>query len=105
MQVVGTPAATTYRHLAPALERLLQGRGKVRVLVEMSDFHGWTERPLRPALTGGLTRLADVERLALVGDRRCERAAVAFFRPFTTATIRFFDRAAIHWARAWLKYY
>jgi hypothetical protein len=104
VQVMGTPGPTSYRHFAPAFERLFKGPGKIRVLVEVSDLHGWSDGPPWCDLTFDLRRFSHIERLAVVGDREWERGAVAFCRPFTSATIRYFDRAAIRWARAWLRH-
>ena len=39
----------------------------------------------------------------MVGDSQWEKAMSVFCRPFTTATIRYFDATAIHEARAWLR--
>lgn len=103
VQVVGTPGATSYRHFVPAFERLFKGPGKLRVLVEVSDLRGWSDGPSWRELAFDLKRFSHIERLALVGNREWESGAVAFCRPFTSATIRFFDRAAIRWARAWLR--
>jgi hypothetical protein len=50
-----------------------------------------------------LKHFADIERLAIVGDKKWEKGISVFCRPFTTAKIRCFDRAALEEARAWLQ--
>ena len=45
----------------------------------------------------------DIDRLAMVGDKTWERGMSMFCRPFTTATVRYFDREAGADARAWLR--
>jgi hypothetical protein len=40
--------------------------------------------------------------VALVGERKREAGMAGFCRPFTTATIRYFDRAQSEDARRWL---
>ena len=56
-----------------------------------------------PDLKFDLKHFADIERLALVGDKKWEKGMSVFCKPFTTAKIRYFDRAAIAEARAWLE--
>ena len=91
-----------YQHLVPAFERLATRHGKIRVLFEMTDFHGWEPAALWDDIKFDLKHFSDIERLAMVGDKQWEKGMSVFCRPFTTATIRYFDHAAIGDARAWL---
>jgi hypothetical protein len=50
-----------------------------------------------------LKHFSTIERLAMVGDKKWERGMSLFCRPFTTATIRYFDSSAMPEARAWLE--
>ena len=45
---------------------------------------------------------ADVERLALVGDRKWEHGMAVFCKPFTTAKIRYFDEHEADEASQWI---
>ena len=49
-----------------------------------------------------LKHFADIERLAVVGDKRWEHDMMTFYKPFTKATIRYFDQANAAEARKWL---
>lgn len=91
-----------YEHFVPAFERLAKQHGKIRVLFEMTDFHGWEGAALWDDIKFGLKHFSDIERLAMVGDKQWEKGMSVFCRPFTTATVRYFDHAAIENARAWL---
>jgi hypothetical protein len=91
-----------YERFIPAFERLAEQHGKLRVLFEMTDFHGWEAAALWDDIKFDLKHFSDIERLAMVGDRQWEKGMSAFCRPFTTATIRYFDQAAIEDARAWI---
>jgi hypothetical protein len=91
-----------YLQFVSAFERLVARHGKIRVLFEMKDFHGWTAGALWDDIKFEVKHFADIERLALVGDKKWEQGMAVFCRPFTSATIRFFDSAAIPDARAWL---
>jgi hypothetical protein len=91
-----------YQHFIPAFERLVTRHGKIRVLFEMTDFHGWEAAALWDDMKFDLKHFSDIDRLAMVGDKQWEKGMSVFCRPFTTATIRYFDRAAIEEARTWL---
>ena len=49
-----------------------------------------------------IRHFADIERLAVVGDKKWEHDMVTFYKPFTKATIRYFDQADAAEARTWL---
>jgi hypothetical protein len=100
--VSGTLSHSDYSRFVPTFERLVQQHGTIRVLFEMTDFHGWDGAALWDDIKLDLKHFADVERLAMVGDKSWEKAMSVFCRPFTTATIRYFDHAAIGNARDWL---
>lgn len=80
----------------------MAGHGKIRVLFHMTDFHGWETAALWDDIKFDIKHFADIERLAMVGDKRWEQGMAVFCRPFTTATIRYFDQSQIDEARRWL---
>ena len=41
VQVSGKLVHEDYKHFVPEFERLVKQNGKIRVLFEMADFHGW----------------------------------------------------------------
>src|SRR6202049_2479843 len=84
----GKTAKQDYEHFVPEVERLIRQHGKIRMLVRLRDFHGWTLGALWEDIKFDLKHFADIERLALVGDRKWEAGMAVFCRPFTTATIR-----------------
>src|SRR5262252_3961018 len=92
-----------YKSFVPAFEQLVKQRGKIRVLFEMADFHGWEAGALWDDLKFDLKHFSDIEKLALVGDKKWEKGMSVFCRPFTTAQIRYFGSSAIEEARAWLE--
>jgi hypothetical protein len=104
IQVSGKLFHEDYKHLVPEFERLVKEKGKIRVLFEMADFHGWEGAALWDDIKFDLKHFSDIERLALVGDKKWEKGMSVFCKPFTTAKIRYFDRAAIAEARAWLEH-
>jgi len=98
----GKLADEDYQRLVPAFERLVREHGKLRILFNMVDFHGWHIDALWDDIKFDLKHFSDVEMLAMVGDTAWEKGMSVFCRPFTTATVRYFDRSAMDEARAWL---
>jgi hypothetical protein len=92
-----------YEHFVPEFERLLEIHGKLRVLFNMLDFHGWKLRALWDDLKFEVRHAGDIDRLAMVGDKKWEKGMSFFCRPFTTAQIRYFDRANAKHAKDWLR--
>jgi hypothetical protein len=103
VRVSGKLARKDYRQFIPEFERLLRDHGRIRVLLEMVDFHGWQPGALWEDVKLDLHHFGHLERLAMVGERAWEKAMSVFCKAFTTAEIRYFDRSRIAEARAWLE--
>jgi hypothetical protein len=91
-----------YEKFVPEFERLIRKHGKIRILFEMNDFHGWEFAALWDDVKFDAKHFSHIERLALVGDKAWEKGMSAVCRPFTTAQIRYFDHTALYEARTWL---
>jgi hypothetical protein len=102
VQVAGRLAHEDYLHFVPEFDRLVKQHGKIRVLFEMSQFHGWEAKALWDDIKFDLGHFKDIERLAMVGEQKWQKGMAAFCKPFTTATIRYFDHNQADAARAWL---
>jgi hypothetical protein len=102
VQVSGKLTHQDYRHFVPEFERLIKANGKIRVLFEMVDFHGWELAALWDDIKIDTKHFSHIERLAMVGDKAWEKGMSMFCKPFTVAKIRYFDHMAITDARAWL---
>jgi hypothetical protein len=92
-----------YALFVPEIERLIAQYGKVRLLVEMVNFRGWTAGALWQDIKFDVKHFRDIERLALVGEKRWQKNMAAFCKPFTSAEIRYFDRSETNLARAWVE--
>jgi hypothetical protein len=92
-----------YKRFMPQFERLIARHGKIRVLFEMSRFHGWEAKALWDDIKFDLKHFKDIERLAMVGEKRWQQWMAAFCKPFTTATVHYFDHDQAHAAVAWLR--
>ena len=92
-----------YEQFVPEFDRLIKQHGKIRLLFEMVDFHGWEPQAAWDDLKLGVKHFSDIDRIAMVGDRRWEEWMARFCQPFTMAKVRYFQSAAIDQARHWLR--
>ncbi len=102
VRVSGKLATADYEHFVPEFERLVGVHGKLRVLFDMSDFHGWTAGAVWQDTKFAWRHFSDIDRLAMVGDKQWEAGMAAFCQPFTKAAVKYFDHAHEVEARAWL---
>jgi hypothetical protein len=92
-----------YKKFVPVVEAAVAKQGKVRLLAQFEDFHGWDLHALWDDIKFATKHCADIERIALVGDRKWEEWMAKVCKPFTLAKIRYFDAAQADQARAWLQ--
>ena len=102
VHVSGKLAAADYEHFVPEFERLVREHGRVRVLFDMTGFHGWTAGALREDTKFAMHHFHDIDRLAVVGETKWQEGMATFCKPFTNATTRYFDHADASNARRWL---
>jgi hypothetical protein len=91
-----------YAHLVPEVGRLIEKHGKIRMLFEMHDFHGWSCGALWEDAKFALHHFRDIERLAVIGEKKWQKGMATFCKPFTKAEIRYFDHSQAEEARTWL---
>jgi hypothetical protein len=103
VHVSGKLAKADYDHFVPEFERLVRQHGKLRVLFDMTGFHGWEAGALWEDIKFDVNHFADIEPLAMVGETKWEHGMATFCKPFTKATIRYFDHADAAAARTWLE--
>jgi len=102
VHVSGKLVKTDYEQFVPKFERLVRQHGKLRVLFDMTGFHGWEAGALWEDTKFGIKHFADIERLAMVGEKKWQHGMATFCKPFTKATIRYFDHVDAAEARNWL---
>jgi hypothetical protein len=102
VRVTGKLVHEDYQRFVPEFDRLVKRQGRIRLLFEMSDFHGWELQAAWDDLKLGVKHFADIERIAMVGDEKWQEWIAIFCRPFTKAKIRYFGRNAIEEARRWV---
>jgi hypothetical protein len=102
VRVSGKLTKADYEHFVPEVERLIKQYGKLRIMLEMHDFHGWEAGALWEDIKFDLKHFNHIERLAMVGETKWEAMMSQFCKPFTTAKIRYFDQTKADEARSWL---
>ncbi|MGA2500075.1 MAG: STAS/SEC14 domain-containing protein [Tepidisphaeraceae bacterium] len=102
VHVSGKLAKLDYERFVPAFERLVRQHGALRVLFDMTGFHGWKADALWEEIKFYIAHFADIERLAMVGEKKWQQEMATVCKGFTKATIRYFDRADAAEAREWL---
>jgi hypothetical protein len=102
VHVSGKLVKADYERFVPEFERLVRQHGKLRVLFDMTGFHGWTAGALWADTKFAVHHFSDIERLAVVGEKKWQEGMATFCKPFTKATIRYFDHADAAEALKWL---
>lgn len=103
VKATGKLSKEDYASFVPETERLIQKHGKIRILFEMHDFHGWKAGALWEDIKFDVKHFKDIERLAMVGEKAWEHGMAAFCKPFTTAKVRYFDRSQVVEAQVWIE--
>jgi hypothetical protein len=92
-----------YKHFVPVVDAAVAKAGKVRMLAQFHDFHGWDAHALWDDIKFSTTHCLDIERIALVGEKSWEKWMSTVCKPFTMAKIRYFDAAQVDAAWKWLQ--
>jgi hypothetical protein len=92
-----------YKHCVPAVESAIKTHGKVRLLAHFEDFHGWDLHAMWDDTKFATQHCRDVERIALVGDKKWEEWMAKICKPFTLSKIEYFDVSRKDDAWKWLR--
>ncbi len=92
-----------YKTFVPLVDEAIARQGKVRMLAQFHDFHGWDMKALWDDIKFSTTHCTKIERIALVGEKKWEQWMAKVCVPFTMAKIRYFDASEIDAARKWLE--
>ena len=98
----GKLSAEDYAKFEPAVEQLIESSGKIRVLFVMRDFHGWDLGAVWEDIKFATKHCRDIEKIAMVGEKTWEKWMSTICKPFTMASIKYFDGGEEDAAREWL---
>ena len=102
-KLTGKLTKDDYQQFVPEVERLIRQHGKVRMLVEMHGFHGWTAGALWEDIKFDWKHFGDIERLALIGEasgrQAWRRSASRSLAPRSAFLTRPRPGEAINWLK------
>jgi hypothetical protein len=91
-----------YKTFVPMVDAAIEKQGKVRLLAQFHDFHGWDAHALWDDIKFSTTHCTKIEKIALVGEKAWEKWMATVCKPFTMAKVQYFDAANIDAAKEWL---
>lgn len=103
VHMTGKLTRDDYQGFIPMAERLIHEWGKFSLLVVMRDFLGCDKGALWEEIKWDWDHFNDVERIALVGEKKWQAGMSKFCKPFTGAEIRYFDMRDLEQARIWVE--
>lgn len=92
-----------YEKFVPEVERLVEEHGKIRVLLQTEAFQGWDAGALWEDIKFSARHFNDIQRVAIVGEKKWEQGMATFCKPFTTAKVKYFDHAELDAAQKWVE--
>ena len=101
IKMEGKLTTRDYDHFVPQIDALMKS-GKIRMIVELVDFHGWSAGALWQDTKFAARHFNDIDRIAIVGNKNWEKGMAVFCKPFTRAMIRYFNSAEIESAKNWV---
>ena len=101
--VSGKLSSEDYRIAAPAVDQFIREQGKINLLFDMHNFHGWRWGAMWEDFKFGRTHRQDLERLALVGEKKWQKWSSKLCSFFTDAEVRYFDRNEVEQAQTWVR--
>ncbi len=99
----GKVSKADYEEFVPQIEYLMKGDAKIRLLIELHDFEGWTAGAMWEDTKFAARHFNDIERLAVVGEARWERSMTTFIKAFTMAAVKYFDMQNVDQAHQWIR--
>lgn len=92
-----------YEKLLPVINEQVQQYGKLRWYFEVGDFKGWELKGLYKELNFDIEHSQELEKLAMVGERKWTEWMSDMMKPFTSAEVRHFESSQKLEAREWIK--
>jgi hypothetical protein len=97
----GKLSAQDYHAFEPAVDSLIES-GKIKILFEMHNFHGWEMGAMWEDIKFATRHCRDIEKIAMIGEKNWEKWMAIICKPFTMSKIKYFDAGEAEAARQWL---
>jgi hypothetical protein len=91
-----------YKKFVPVVDSEIAKEGKINVLAQFHDFHGWDAKALWDDIKFSTTHCTKFKKIALVGEKSWEKWMAGVCKPFTMAKIKYFDVSEMEAAKKWL---
>jgi hypothetical protein len=98
----GKLSAEDYEAFEPAVSKLIEAVGKIKILFVMHDFHGWELGAVWEDIKFATRHCRDVEKIAMIGEKSWQKWMSSICKPFTMSSIKYFEAGDQDAARAWL---
>jgi len=102
VRITGKFEKEDYDIFVPVVENMIAQHGRIRILLELRDFKGWTAGAAWEDTKFGIKHFNDIEKLAILGDRKWENGMELFCKVFTTAKVKLFTPEESADAEKWL---
>lgn len=87
----------------PIIHSILGKNLKVRWYFEMNDFQGWHIEGLWKDFSKDVDHEKEYEKIALVGEKKWQKWATQFMKPFCNAEIKYFGPDQKQEAKIWIE--
>jgi len=91
-----------YDELIPLLEKKIYKFGKIRWYFEVKNFDGWTIKAMWSDFKFDVKHHDDLEKVAIIGNKRWHEWMAEVMRPFTSADIKYFENEKRSEAKEWI---
>ncbi len=98
----GKLSVQDYEHFEPAVAGLIDTVGKINILFIMHEFHGWEMGAVWEDIKFATKHCSDIDKIAMVGESNWEKWMATICKPFTMASVKYFDVGEQQSAREWL---
>jgi len=102
VHLTGKLSKEDYSSFVPKSEEMIRTHGKIRILAILEDFHGWEAGALWEDIKWDAHHSSDIERIAIVGEKKWHEWMAGFCKPFTSAQVRYFEHGELSEARIWV---
>jgi len=101
-KISGKLSRQDYEVLEPVVSAFIESQGKIKILFQMHDFHGWEIGAVWEDIKFATKHCADISKIAMVGEKSWEKWMSTICKPFTLSSIKYFDSGEVDAARTWL---
>jgi hypothetical protein len=91
-----------YGELIPAWENMIKMHGKMRLVFDMQNFHGWEPVAAWDDLKFSVEHSEKVEKVAMIGDKKWEEWVAKLGSMLSKAQVRFFESQNRVEAERWI---